>query len=641
MKTFFISLLAVICLVSSSFTQQYQPNEYEKGILEFWKKEKFRFRAEELIDRINNPDKYKIEEIVTFPVLQSETGERIVSLSNVVESEVHAAINPTNPNNIVVSPINQNTTNPLSAITCPIYYTNDQGTTWQKSNFVTKPNFQNIMLAGGGDPVLVFDSNGKLYISWINLVVSYITQPENPTQIIPDSMYAVMHYAFSTDGGANFEFDNSQHVGRIEKSRYGQGGNITYMLDKQWMASDLSPDSEYNGNIYMSSMQFDFDFSSPELGSHIMVFTKPANEKYFNTKGTNVTLNQQFMFVQFGAIDVDNEGTVHLIFAGAKTQNNLGLYHASSKDGGKTFTTPKLITNIRGTVQQFGNIESITGINNSRLYPCPYVAIDKSKGEGENTIYLAWSANGVNTNANRGMDIYMSKSTNGGDSWSTPKIVNNHPAGTKIHAFYSSINVSSDGTLLISYYDRRHEPSTASTHYYLAVSKDMGENFSEIQLTSVPMNFSQIGQRNNNFGIGEYNAIVSDGKYAFPVWADGRTNDGNINIYIAKINTEDLSQASAPDEIVSIYSNIFFTHLFPNPANDLISIKAKIKSGENVTYSIHDINGNTILAGDLGYLEIGQHSFDLDLKNLTQGQYFISLTGKRGYTMKKFTILRN
>lgn len=137
MKTLIISVLAIITLASVSFSQEYQLSEYERGILEFWKKEKFRYRAEELIDRINNPDKYKIDEIVTFPSLQSESSEQIVSFSNIVESEVHAAINPTNPNNIVVSPINQNTTNPLSAITCPIYYSNDQGKTWQKSNFVT------------------------------------------------------------------------------------------------------------------------------------------------------------------------------------------------------------------------------------------------------------------------------------------------------------------------------------------------------------------------------------------------------------------------------------------------------------------------------------------------------------------------
>ncbi len=641
MKTFILSALIIIFSISISFTQEYQLSEYEKGILEFWKKEKFRYRAEELIDRINNPEKYKVSEIATPPTLQSESSERIVSFSNIVESEVHAAINPTNPNNIVVSPINQNTSNPLSAITCPIYYTNDQGNTWQKSNFITRPNFQNIMLAGGGDPVLIFDAEGTLYLSWINLVVSYITQPENPTQIIPDSMYAVMHYAISKDGGANFEFENTQYVGKIQKSRYSQGSGISFMLDKQWMASDLAPDSKYFGNVYMSALQLNMDFSSPDIGTHLMVFTKPTSEKYFNKTGTNVTRGQSFVFIQFGALDVDNNGVLHVTFTGAKTSNSLGLYYASSSDGGETFTTPRLITNARGTVQQFGEQESVTGIDNSRLYPCPYLAIDKSRGEGENTLYLTWTANGINSNANRGMDVYLSKSTDGGNSWTTPKIVNIHPSGRKIHAFYSSINVSSDGTLLISYYDRRHEPTSASTHYYLAVSKDMGETFTELQLTSGPMNFARIGQRNNDFGIGEYNAIVSDGKYAFPVWADGRTNDGNINIYMAKIDTENLSQTSLPDEIVSIYSNIFVTNLYPNPASNILNIKIQVNKDDHVTFALHDINGKLILTGDYGFLETGEHNFDLDLKQLPQGQYMISLTGKRGYAMRKFSVLRN
>jgi hypothetical protein len=52
------------------------------------------------------------------------------------ESELHAAMNPTDTNNIIVSPIIQDPSNFLSPIDVPIYYTLDFGQTWNTSNIV-------------------------------------------------------------------------------------------------------------------------------------------------------------------------------------------------------------------------------------------------------------------------------------------------------------------------------------------------------------------------------------------------------------------------------------------------------------------------------------------------------------------------
>ncbi|PKL85797.1 MAG: hypothetical protein CVV22_06485 [Ignavibacteriae bacterium HGW-Ignavibacteriae-1] len=638
-KLYFVFALLLIGS-TELLSQSLQKTDSYLKVIEFWRNEKYRLKAEDLLDKINNPDKYKQIDTLTLPEMQKSGLESTVSTSSVVESEVHAAVNPTNPNNIVASPINQNIDNPTSPMSCPIYYSKDQGDSWQTSSFVTKPKIDNILVVGGGDPVLVFDGDGKLYLSWINVCVSTISLPENPTQLIPDSLWAVMHYAVSEDGGETFSFDNSMYLGKLVKSRYTGSGGITYMLDKQWMASDVTKSSPYYNNIYTSAMQMNMELSSQDYGINMIVFTKAADSSQFDQNGVNITRGQNFQVVQFGSLDVDLNGHVHFTFLGVRSDRIGNLYHCVSKNGGVTFSVPQPIAQIRGTLAQLGNAESVVGMNQTRLYPCPYVAIDRSNGIGSNNLYLTWTANGVTSNALRGLDIYFAKSTNGGHTWSDPKIVNKHPEGEKIHAYYSSINVSSTGVLSISYYDRRHSTS-ASTHYYLAVSQDQGETFVEFPLTSEPMNFDNIGSRNRNFGIGEYNAIVSDGKTIIPIWADGRTNDGNINIYMAKIDSDNLEQylTSVPD-IVSIFSDFFITKLYPNPANEKLNIEVTLNKMGELKYTIYDLSGDALISGILGDNIIGTRSFDIDVKSIGTGQYYLSLSSKNGSVVKKFNVVR-
>src|SRR4051812_25702265 len=55
------------------------------------------------------------------------------------ESEIHAAMNPTDSNNIVVSAMHFASTSGSTTLSMPIYYTNDFGRTWVKSTYALKP----------------------------------------------------------------------------------------------------------------------------------------------------------------------------------------------------------------------------------------------------------------------------------------------------------------------------------------------------------------------------------------------------------------------------------------------------------------------------------------------------------------------
>ena len=127
--------------------------------------------------------------------------ESRITNSEEPESEVHAAINPTDQNNIVASAIQWSTNElipglELPALKVPIYYTKDFGATWNQSNFDIAADIDPLtIIGGGGDPIIVFDKDGTAYFSWLTLTLN----------ILAGETGMKLHWAFSEDGGATWE----------------------------------------------------------------------------------------------------------------------------------------------------------------------------------------------------------------------------------------------------------------------------------------------------------------------------------------------------------------------------------------------------------------------------------------------------
>jgi len=538
-----------------------------------------------------------------------------------IESELHAAINPIDTASLVVSPIYQDYAN--GNIYCPVYYTTDFGQTWQKSTFHNMPHVAGDISGGGGDPVFTYDADGRLYFTWIDLYGSQ-----------GDFLYGTVNmgifWAYSDDNGATWVQPTNDTVllGQMNMLLGMPTGTASPVSDKQWMDADRTSSSFHN-NVYISYVSI-FQDGNGNASYTIKCKTKPAGVDAFTTEATITDSN--FVFTQFSSLKVDNSGNVHVTFYGSKQDSILALWHSVSTDGGVTFTEPNKISNVRFNLPMFQvqPYDTIEGINQQRLYPSPYMASNPNNGE----IYITWTAFGVDSLSGTGSDIYFSKSSDNGMTWSTPVIVNDD--GTTNHNYYSSIFVNDLGEILIGFYDRRNDVNNLNTDFYYAISDDNGQSFMNFYATSTTTDFSTVGSQNQNFGIGEYTQILGTDNYIIPVWTDGRKNNGDLDVYTAFIN----KNATGIERIENV-SNPLGVKLFPNPASDNITMEFRLDKTENVSFTFIDNNGKIIQ--DMSFSKLltkGDQKITKSFNDLKPGNYHCIIKAGTKKQVVSFQIIR-
>jgi len=110
------------------------------------------------------------------------------------EGEACMAIDPLDSNRMVIGFMESTSTDLLFRT----YYSTDAGNSWTLSNFNFKStlaaDYPGRSVAGGGDILLAYDKNGKLYSTWLYATVT-------PSF---DTLGFSVLWAESTDGGVNF-----------------------------------------------------------------------------------------------------------------------------------------------------------------------------------------------------------------------------------------------------------------------------------------------------------------------------------------------------------------------------------------------------------------------------------------------------
>jgi hypothetical protein len=394
------------------------------------------------------------------------------------QSENSVFIHPGDVTNVLNS--NNSTNQPINDPAEDMYGANglfsfDVGETWEG----------NIEGAGGrnnGDPTTAIGLNGRWYVNFIN---------NNWGQSI----------AYSDDMGESW-------TTRTIAANPGEAA------DKNHMWIDNSPDSPYEGNLYVAWT----DFGGANYGD--IVLSRSSNDGDNWSPVINIS-SATGGFKQGVNLQTGPEGEVYAVWAeyygGDNVHDEDAIAFARSIDGGETwepaYTIKSDIRGIRGTGVHAG----------IRVNSFPVMAVDISEGSRRGNIYIVWANIGVpGTNEDPDMDIYMIRSEDQGETWSSPVRVNQDPAGNGKEHFFPWITCDpKTGSLAVIFYDDRNF-GEGTCEVYCANSLDGGDTWEDFKVSDVAFTPSPIpGTASNYFG--DYLGISSRDGFVYPVWTDNRT----------------------------------------------------------------------------------------------------------------------
>ena len=497
------------------------------------------------------------------------TQDAVVNDASLPEAEFHTAINPLDSSNMIIATI-YGYGDEINGFDITIYYTNDFGETWSESDYnAVAPTDQ-----FSGDAVLGFNANGKAILC--NLSASGTFNSVNT--ILSES----------TDGGATWT--NVKTV---------QSG----FTDKPWMAIDRYATSNFNGNIYVPLIEFAPSlFVVDSLYESVSSITIPNGD-------------------QLPSVVVRKDGKVFTSTVGLGDPNR--VYVQEYDNAGQVIVHS---TEVVSFPDFTFNVPDIS----ERFQPTVYLAIDNSGGDYDGRLYLSYTASeDLNTTY---FNVFLTYSDDNGLTWSEPHIVHDNTEN-EVQQFYSSIYVNDNGVVIMDWYDRKnHENSNTFTDFMIGVSHDGGDTFEETQLNTESTNFDFVVPTSDSFGIGEYHQVLATDHTAISFWSDGRTNDGDLNIYMAKLGIDNIVGIH---EFNVISSEINVSALYPSPSNGQTFTDIVLTKDQNLKYEIFNLEGKLILESNWKRYPTGSHQIELD--NIDKsGLYFVKIFNDTGYlkTMK-------
>jgi hypothetical protein len=255
-----------------------------------------------------------------------------------------------------------------------------------------------------------------------------------------------------------------------------------------------------------------------------VMFSRTTDAGASWTSARSILPTNANMFTEGNVVAVLPDGTLLDVFEAGKgsgVQPNPNPFTESlmrSTDKGSTWSRVIDIS----TDQSVGVSDPDTGAPVRTGAGLPSVAVAP-----DGTVYVAWADSRFSGGARD--DIALSKSTDGGLSWSEPVKVNKTPA--PVAAFGPAVDVSANGTVAVTYYDFRNntsDPATLPTDDWIVYSTDGGTTFGDEQrLTpaSFDMDSAPVAPASRGHFVGDYQGLTHFGNTFLPLFV--AANNGN------------------------------------------------------------------------------------------------------------------
>jgi hypothetical protein len=147
------------------------------------------------------------------------------------------------------------------------------------------------------------------------------------------------------------------------------------------------------------------------------------------------------------------------------------------------------------------------------LAPAPAFTLDPTRGRA----YAAWET---------GRDVMLSRSDDGGATWSPPRRVGPAAGGQ----FLPGVAVAPDGRVDVAFYDRSRDPDDVLAEVVLASSSDGGKSF-VTEVVSDQRFDSMVGSFNgDDVMLGSHVAVIAQDESTTVVWPDTTRGNRTTNV---------------------------------------------------------------------------------------------------------------
>ena len=301
---------------------------------------------------------------------------------------------------------------------------------------------------GAGDVSIAFGLNGHVYLSYLTIAklgsASYWGHNAGANGI---------WVRRSTDGGKTW--DATPAAVKVWPTGHEPGIKAEDM-PRIW--TDAGRKSPYRGNLYEAWIEWQIDKS-------IMLFSRSTDDGKTWSTPKRISTHAGYPRDDNGAVvgiigTVAPNGTMYVVWS-----DGLDIAFTTSRDGGATFAPSRSILTVGPPY--FGGATGIPGL--SRAMGFPQIGVDPH----DRTLYVCWS-----DFRNGDVDVFVSRSTDHGHTWSAPLRVNDDPLHDGNDQFLQWLAVDPvTGAVYVQFYDRRADPENRGTRVTLARSTDRGRTF--------------------------------------------------------------------------------------------------------------------------------------------------------------------